>query len=82
MEMIKRPYVDLDFNGPGGNSVSLLSACIRAARKSSWPEETVTNWKNEAMCSTRGHLLDMIFEHFDVAQTVVQSVAVNRGAVI
>ncbi len=64
--MVEKPSVVLDFEGPGGNSMAILAVCRRAARKAGWPKETVDAFLSEAMCNDRSHLIDMVFEHFDV----------------
>ena len=76
--MEERPTVLLDFDGPGGNTLDLVATCVRAARRAGWPRETIENWKTEAMIGDRQHVLDMIFEHFEVMGQVVQYGSVGR----
>ena len=66
--MDTKPEVSLDFDGLGGNTMALLAECNRAARKAGWPRKTIDAFVGEALCDTREHVLDVIFECFEVVQ--------------
>jgi hypothetical protein len=76
--MIKRPEVHLDLKGPDGNSMAVIAACVRMAKISNWPKETIEAFKTEAMCWDRKHLLDVVFECFEVYAIHLTSTKTER----
>lgn len=76
-----KPVVELQFEGENGNSFAILGACQRAARKAGWSKETTEAWLKEAMSLDREHLVDMVFEHFQVQEVRTYIDTVDRSSV-
>ena len=66
-----RPPVIIDLKGPEGNSMVILAKCCTAARMAGWSAGTVMYLQREMLGGDRGHLLDVLFECFDVMAPVV-----------
>ncbi len=79
--MDTKPVVSLDFDGPGGNTMAMIAACKRAARKAGWPNQTFDAFVSEALCDSREHALDVIFECFEVVQERRVIVGADRNEV-
>lgn len=73
-----RPLVQLQFDGASGNSLAIVGACQRAARSAGWSSEAVEAWSNEALSGDRDHLVDTVFEYFEVGQVRQYVNAVDR----
>lgn len=76
-----KPIVFLEFEGPGGNVFAILGACERAAKDAGWPKETIEAFMHECKQADYEHVLDMVFDHFDVQQVVKTAVSVDRQSV-
>ena len=66
--MDKKPMVALDLKGPGGNTVAIVGQCMKAAKGADWPEKTIEAMKDEMISGDRAHVLDVLFECFEVNQ--------------
>lgn len=75
------PIVQLQFDGEDGNSFAILAACQRAARKAGWSKAAVDAWLEEATSGDREHLLDTVFEYFEVMQVKTYADTVDRTSV-
>lgn len=76
-----KPQVFLDFGGPDGNTLAILAKCKRAARGAGWSEGTIDSFQRELLVSDREHVMDVLFECFDVCQTQVVAHSVGRDQV-
>lgn len=82
MGVVDRPMVVLDFDGPSGNSVALVSKCMRVARNAGWIRGAIDAFRTEALSHNREHVLDTIFEYFEVYQEETVHNEVNREGVV
>lgn len=77
-----RPLVQLQFDGASGNSLAIVGACQRAARSAGWSSEAVEAWSNEALSGDRDHLVDTVFEYFEVQSIKHVAVSADRSRVV
>jgi len=81
MGVVERPPVYLDFDGPGGNTLALVGGCMKVAQKAGWTHAAIEAFRVEALSHDRDHVLDTIFEYFEVQKTQIISCEVDRGGV-
>lgn len=79
--MIEKPVVVIDFDGPEGNTMVIVGRCCAAARDAGWPASTIHAFTEEILMSNREHVMDVLFECFDVRVPVVSSCEVDRTMV-
>ena len=78
---MRKPVIAIDFDGPGGNTMAIMAACKRAASSEGWSRAEIDAFIGEALSSDRRHVLDVVFEFFDVQQQQVVCLPVSRDEV-
>lgn len=73
-----KPEIALDLDGPGGNVFSIFATCARAAKRAGWTRKMIDDFQTEAMQYSYSHVLDIVFEYFDVVKTQVVSMSIDR----
>jgi hypothetical protein len=73
----KPRFVLPDLKGPGGNAFVILADAIAAMKRSRYPESRITAVKRKMMEDDYDHLLDVLFEEFEVVR-VSEYVRVRR----
>jgi hypothetical protein len=79
--MINKPIVVIDFNGPDGNTMAIVGICSRAASKAGWSREAVDGMVEDMLSDDREHVLDVVYQNFEVMAPVKEYRSVGRGSV-